>query len=123
MQIIDLNKICYCRSPLQQYNNPGSNINDACRNCAELFANDSEYLYPCFNSQCLYHHFCMYSYAVCSQCYEESDNNEAIESTATDFIYKKFSNSLNKMSLVICHSIYSYMNCVETHAIPSCKQY
>ena len=95
--MIQFNKSCYCKSQLTKYNNPGG---FECRNCAVPISNEDEYLYPCFNAQCLYRQISTQSYIICSECYHSSDNeyDSKIDSTATDFIYKKFSHSLNIIS-------------------------
>ena len=108
MQTINLRKTCYCKSPLSKYNNPGGST---CRDCAISIANDDQHIYPCFNDQCFYRQISAQSYYICSQCYESADNDELIESTVKDFVYKKFCCSLNIMSLVISNLSSSFNVC------------
>ena len=99
-----MNTLCYCQSQLTQYQNPRDNR--ICINCVNPISDDDQYLYPCFNQQCIYQSISTQPYIICSECYTNTDVDEKTESSSSSsssngFIFNKFVSSLNKISLVL----------------------
>ena len=97
--MLQLNTSCYCKSSMTQET---AETARTCRNCAgPISKGDRHYLCSNFGSRCLYDQVVgSQSFIQCLECYESSTNDQSIESTATDFIYRKFNHSLNTISLV-----------------------
>ena len=95
----NFNISCYCKSQLTKYKN--SRDGRICINCAKPISDDDQYLYPCFNAECIYLRLGTQDYLICSSCYNLSNNDKIKQSPTTDFILDKFCNSINVISLVI----------------------
>ena len=93
-----MNGVCYCQYLLLPYPKPGQKLQ--CRFCCQTIAETDEYIYACFNKQCIHKLVTNVNYMVCKDCYNMNDasNYSNDKTDKISFIFNKIVQSLRTIS-------------------------